>query len=261
MGGLFLADRALVPIRMAFRRQREFVADASHELRTPLAILRASTEVLDRELQEAAPAVAASPDIREVVDNLLSETDRMSHLVGDLLTLARADSGDLQLEIRPMDLAEVAEGVARKVGLLARNKGIELATSLPQSLPMEGDAARLEQMLLILLDNAVKYTDAGGRVDLTVETRGTRAELRVSDTGIGIPARDLPRIFERFYRVDKARTRAEGGTGLGLAIARWIIDAHRGSVHVESEPGRGTIFTILLPLHHRSQPDRNQDRI
>lgn len=261
VGGLFLAGRALVPIRLAFRRQREFVADASHELRTPLAILRASAEVLDRELQAAAPAAAAAPEVREVLDDLLSETDRMGRLVGDLLTLARADSGDLELDLRPLDLAEVAEGVARKVGHLARRKGVELETALPAALRMEGDAARLEQLLVILLDNAVKYTDAGGRVTLAVEPRGNRAEVRVSDTGIGIPAADLPRIFERFYRVDKARTRAEGGTGLGLSIARWIIDAHRGTVQVASEPGRGTTFTISLPLHPKPHSGRTEDRV
>ncbi len=251
VGGLFLANRALVPIRLAFRRQREFVADASHELRTPLAVLRASAEVLDRELRGGAPEVAGRPAVHETLDNLLSETERMGRLVSDLLTLARADSGDLELDLKPMDAAEVAGSAARKAGVLAREKGVEFSASLPGALPMEGDPARLEQLLLILLDNAVKYTDAGGRVTLRAAARGNRVEFQVSDTGIGIPPAELPRIFDRFYRVDKARSRQQGGTGLGLAIARWIVDAHGGTIQVESEPGRGTTFTVSLPLHAR----------
>ncbi len=241
-GGLFLADRALVPIRQAFRRQREFVADASHELRTPMAIIRASAELLDREL------AGAPGDTRELVGNVLSESDRMGRLVEDLLTLARADSGEMDLERKSFDLAQVAEGVARKVGLLAREKGVALDTHLPPALPVTGDATRLEQLLLILLDNAVKYTPAGGRVTLTANPHRDRVELAVSDTGIGIPPEDRERIFDRFYRVDKARSRAAGGTGLGLAIARWIVDAHGGAIRVDSTPGQGSTFTVSLPV-------------
>lgn len=252
IGGLFLAGRALVPIREAFRRQREFVADASHELRTPLSILRASAEVLDRELPAAAPkGEGRSPAVQELIDNLVSETSRMGRLIGDLFTLARADSGDLELDLQRLDLAALAEGVVRRINLLAKEKNVNLEAALPARLPVEGDPARLEQLLLILLDNAVKYTPAGGKVTMSVEARSPLAEIRVADTGIGIPAADLPRIFDRFYRVDKARSRDQGGTGLGLSIARWIAEAHHGTIRVESEPGRGTVFTASIPLQQK----------
>lgn len=241
-GGLFLADRALIPIRQAFRRQREFVADASHELRTPLAIVRASAELLDKEL-------AGSPtQTRELVDNLISETDRMNRLVGDLLTLARADSGEADIDKQPFDLVPAAEAVVRKIGLLAKEKNIAVESHLPPSVPLRADAARIEQLLFILLDNAVKYTPDGGRVRLEAAVKKDRLELKVSDTGIGIPPEEQEHIFERFYRVNKARSRAAGGTGLGLSIARWIIAAHGGSTQVASAPGKGTTFTVTIPL-------------
>lgn len=250
LGGVFLANRALVPIRLAFRRQREFVADASHELRTPLAILRASAEMLRKELEGKA-ATAGTAEAEELLGNILSETDRMGRLVGDLLTLARADSGELDVEIQPTDLARIARDAAGKAEILAREKGVALEARIPETLPVEGDAARLEQLLLILLDNAIKYTEPGGLVTLRLENQGHRPAIVVADTGIGIPAGDIPRIFDRFYRVDKARSRQQGGTGLGLAIAKWIIEAHNGQVHVESTPGKGTTFTITLPAPGR----------
>ncbi len=244
-GGLFLAGRALVPVRRAFEQLRRFTADASHELRTPLAIVRTSAELLERRLG------GAPPETRELVDNVLSEARRMERLVSDLLTLARADAGET-MEREPVDLAAVAAEAARKAGVLASRKGITLATELPDRLTIRGDRGRLLQLVLILLDNAVKYTDPGGRVTLRLGTRGRLAELAVSDTGVGIPRQDLARIFDRFYRVDKARSRAAGGTGLGLAIAAWIARSHGGRIRVESEPGRGSTFTVELPA---GEPD------
>ncbi len=239
-GGLFLAGRALVPVRRAFDQLRRFTADASHELRTPLAIVRTSAEMLARRLGDA-PA-----ETRELLDNVLSEAGRMERLVGDLLTLARADAGEVP-EREPVDLAGVAAEAARKAGVLAAKKGLTLTADLPDRLLVQGDRDRLLQLALILLDNAVKYTDPGGRVTLRLRPHGRTAELAVSDTGVGIPRRDLERIFDRFYRVDKARSRAAGGTGLGLAIAAWIARSHGGSIRVESEPGRGSTFTVEIP--------------
>lgn len=240
-GGLFLSGRALVPIRQAFQRQREFVADASHELRTPLAIVRAAADVLQKEQGPEAPTA-------ELVDDIRSESERMARMVSDLLTLARADSGERDVKPDSCDLVPITESALRKVSLLAREKGLALASSLPAALPAEADPDRLEQLLIILLDNAIKYTDPGGQVKLTLTSRANRAEIAVQDTGIGIPPEEIPHIFDRFYRVDKARSRQQGGTGLGLAIARWITQAHRGDIHVESVPGRGTTFTVSLPL-------------
>lgn len=258
-GGLFLAERALVPIRQAFQRQRDFVADASHELRTPLSVLRASAEVLQRDAQRA-PAGPERDETLELTGNIISETDRMTRLVGDMLTLARADSGELQLDVTALDFTQIARSALRKVQVLARAKQIEMESELPERLPMRGDAGRLEQLLLILLDNAVKYTPPGGRVTLTARQRGKHnaesVELAVSDTGIGIPAADLPHIFERFYRADKARSREQGGTGLGLSIARWIVQEHGGQISAQSSPSQGTTFRVTLPL--RQQEARNQ---
>lgn len=244
IGGSFLAGRALIPIAEAFRKQREFVADASHELRTPLAILRASAELLEQEVKNT-PVEAGT---RELVDNLLSEGERMNRLVGDLLTLARADSGNVDLDLAKVDLVGVAERALQKTGVLAQKKGIVVRADLPPDLTIKGDAGRLEQLLLILLDNAVKYTDPGGRITLSARRNKNRAEVAVTDTGAGIPRQALPHVFDRFYRVDKARSRDQGGTGLGLAIARWIAEAHGGTIQVQSTPGKGSTFTVAIPL-------------
>ncbi len=240
LGGSFMAGRAMQPILAALRRQREFAADASHELRTPLSIIRTSAELLRDE-------VGAREEARELVENIVSESRRMTALVEDLLTLARADSGELELEIAPTDLARLAREAVDRIGPLAREKGVAVEAFLPSSLPLAGDSRRLEQLLLILLDNAVKYTPRGGRVTVNGEKKNHRVEIRVRDTGPGIPPGEREKVFERFYRGDKARSRREGGAGLGLAIARWIVEAHRGHIRLESEPGKGTLVVVSLP--------------
>lgn len=250
IGGLFLAGRALIPIRMAFKRQLEFVADASHELRTPLSIIRTSAEMLDKELKDSE--AADNPMVRELMDNLLSESERMGHLVSDLLTLARADSSEELLDIKRIDIAALMQGVARKFSVLAQQKGINLSAETPPRLEIDADPARLEQLLAILCDNAIKYTNPGGQVRVSLSTAGNKARIAISDTGVGIPPEHLPRIFDRFYRVDKARSREQGGTGLGLAIAKWIAEAHGGSIEAASTPGKGTTFTVSLPMNKTS---------
>ncbi len=246
LGGLFLAERALIPIRLAFRRQVEFVADASHELRTPLSIIRTSAEMLDAELKDTE--AKQNPMVVELMDNLLSESERMGRLVSDLLTLARADSHEAKLNITRMDTAPIFQGIVRKFSVLAEKKGIKLLADIPEKLEMDTDPTRLEQLLVILCDNAIKYTGEGGQVRLSVSQAAGKARISVSDSGVGIPAEHLPRIFDRFYRVDKARSREQGGTGLGLSIAKWITDAHEGTIEVTSEPGKGTTFTVTLPI-------------
>src|SRR5919202_6451634 len=215
-GAWFLSGRALVPIHEAFRRQQEFVADASHELRTPLTVLRSATDVLD---QHRAEPLAAN---RELFDDIRQEIVRMERLASDLLTLARSDRGELELMTAPLDLAELAGDVARRTTPLAQSRGVELGFQNTAQPLVEVDPDRIQQVLLILLDNAIKHTPVGGRVDVRVRTDGGMAVAEVVDTGSGIAPEHLPRIFDRFYRAEKARSREAGGTGLGLAIAKML---------------------------------------
>jgi signal transduction histidine kinase len=241
LGSMFLANRALVPIRQAFARQRQFTADASHELRTPLALIRANAEMLalhSERLPDGDP---------ELVGEIIYETDHLNRLVGDLLTLARADAGSLELNTQPVDFRALVSDVHDDLSRIAEANGIASDVTLDGPVTVQGDEGRLRQLLLILLDNALKYTDPGGRVDISLERDDNRARLVVSDTGIGIPADDLPHIFERFYRVDRAREHESGGTGLGLSIAQWIVQAHHGNIKVDSDVGQGTRFQIELP--------------
>ncbi len=239
-GGLWLAGRALVPIRRALETQQRFVSDASHELRTPIAVVKANNELLLRHPEET---VEASLDHVEAV---ATETEHMAHLVEDLLTLARADEGRAALAPADLDLGELVEEVGRDMAALAelRGVGLEVRTTLVH---VDGDRQRLRQLAVILIDNALKYTPAGGSVIATVERVGKRALFRVQDTGPGIAPEEQRRIFDRFYRVDSARSRAAGGSGLGLPIARWIAEAHKGRLSVESSPGKGATFIVRLP--------------
>jgi two-component system, OmpR family, sensor histidine kinase CiaH len=242
LGSLFLAGRALVPIRQAFARQRQFTADASHELRTPLALIRANAEMM------ILRGNHLDDENAELVQEIIRETDHLNRMVGDLLTLARADSETLELRIAPMDFRSLVEEVHDDLQRIAEARDIEGTVSLNGPISIHGDEVRLRQLLLILLDNALKYTDPGGRVNVSLSRVDGRARLIVEDTGIGIPPQDVQHIFERFYRVDRAREHESGGTGLGLAIARWIVQAHHGTIKVESELGKGTKFQVDLPV-------------
>lgn len=218
--------------------QQRFLADASHELRTPLAAIRTNVEALLR-------GAVAEPAVRdETLRAVVRETDRMGRLVADLLVLARADAGQPVAHQR-VALDSLLLDVYRQTRTLALD--VRLAIGELEQVEVEGDADRLKQLLLNLVDNAVRATPAGGTVTLEVARQGQAAVLRVRDTGVGIPAEHLPRIFERFYRVDLPRSRATGGTGLGLAICRWIAEAHGGRISVESREGQGSTFTVLLP--------------
>ncbi len=243
IGGYLLAGRALRPIRAAIDSQRVFIADASHELRTPLSVIRANAELLKRHRSEPVDANS------EAVDDIVSESDRLGRMVSQMLTLAHADAGRSTLTLAEVALDETADEVARGMRLLAESRGVAFAAEIERPLRLRGDSDRLRELLTILTDNAIKYTEASGNVRLEVRrSAGGKALVRVSDTGHGIPAESLPHIFDRFYRVDKARSREAGGTGLGLSIARWIAEAHGGSIHAESTPGEGTTMTVELPL-------------
>jgi signal transduction histidine kinase len=243
----FLSGRALVPIQHAFQQQQEFIADASHELRTPLTVLRSATDLLNKYRDEPLEKNG------ELFDDVRAEIVRMERLAQDLLTLARSDAGGLELMTAPLDIAAVAADVVRRTTPLAQSHGVQLSLKADsQESTVEADPDRLQQVLLILIDNAIKHTPSGGRVDVRVRRHGQQAEVEVADTGSGISPEHLPRIFDRFYRADKARARVAGGTGLGLAIAKMLVDAHSGQLHISSTVGDGTQATMSLPLlaHH-----------
>lgn len=243
--GQLMAGRAMRPIRQSFDRQREFVADASHELRTPLSVIQASLDVIEEEEKGKLSAFS-----HQVLQDMKDETRRMGRLTQDLLTLARADSGAMQLEKSTFDLAEMAKQVVRTFQPFASQKGILLSYQGVETLPIHADRERIHQLLTLLIDNGIKYTPEKGEVKLLLHVEGKgvrrRAVIAVKDTGIGIPTEKLSRIFDRFYRVDKARSREAGGSGLGLSIAKWIVASHGGEIGVESVEGEGTTFTVRL---------------
>jgi signal transduction histidine kinase len=240
LGGWYLARKALLPARHVFERQRDFIANVSHELGTPLALLRANADVLLRNRSRFA-----REDV-ELLEDIVAETSYMDKMTSNMLLLARMDAGQLHLERETLDLGQFAEGVVQRARALAEQAGISLMFQQEEAARVEGDRVLLEQVVLILLDNALKYTQPGGKVSVSTFTENGQACLRVSDTGIGIAHADLARLGERFYRVDKARSREVGGHGLGLSIARGIVAAHKGKLTLTSEPGKGTSATISL---------------
>ncbi len=253
VGGFFLAGRALRPIKAAMDRQQAFVADASHELRTPLSLIRANAELLQRHPEE--PVSSNMP----ALDDIINEADRLGTLVGQMLTLARADAQGTPFHFADVALPELIEDVGRQARLLADKKGLRLHIAASGPAQVRGDEVRLRELLLILLDNAVKFTDAGGNVGLTLQLEGGKVMIRVTDSGRGIPPETIPHIFDRFYRADRARSRSEGGAGLGLAIAKWIVEAHKGSIHADSKLDQGTTFTVELPEQRASGGMRERE--
>jgi len=234
-------------IEAAFLRVTQFTGDASHELRTPISLIRTEAEIVLRKSR-------SEPEYREALRHILLEAERTTSLVEKLLSLARADSGRGPLEIRRFDLRETVLKVASEWRTVAGSEGLRFAESITASeVPIDGDETVLHQLLNILLDNAVKYTPPGGRIDLSLDQRALaqqdhKAVLTVVDSGIGIAVEDQTKIFERFYRADKARSSELEGAGLGLAIALWIVQQHRGSIGVQSSPGKGSVFVVELPL-------------
>jgi heavy metal sensor kinase len=225
----------------AVQASKRFVADASHELRTPLAVLRGELEGLaqDRELKAHT---------REALGSLLEEVDRLSDVVEGLLALSRLDAGEGKSAWVAFDLAELATSTAEQMSLLAEDKSIRVVCQSSPGAMVEGDRARLKQVIVNLLDNAIKYTPPGGRVELKVTREGGCAVLDVVDNGIGIPAEALSHVFQRFFRADGSRSREQGGAGLGLSIVKSICAAHGACVEVLSEPGKGSTFRIRQPL-------------
>jgi len=228
-------------LEKSFRNIREFSLSIAHELKTPLTILRGESE-----LALAHPLTPA--EAQELALMYLEETSRLSRIVDDLLTLARVESGQMSLDLAPVDLHTLLEEINEDALILASGKDLTVTMEQNDEARPAGDPVRLRQLLRALISNAVRYTDPGGTIRIRSRRLAAEVQVSVEDTGIGIPAESLGKIFDRFYRVDEARTRASGGTGLGLALARWIAEAHHGSIDVRSTPGVGSCFTVHLPL-------------
>jgi signal transduction histidine kinase len=231
-----------------FTSQRRFIADVSHELRTPLTVIKGEVSLMRRIGQVD----------EESLTSVEGEVDRLTRLVGDLLILAQAESGRLPMDMRPVELDTILLEVFQQMRTLAGDK-LQLHIAEIDQVQVTGDRDRLKQVLVNLISNAIQYTPAGGGVTLSLQKNNEQARLIVRDTGPGIPAQDLPHIFERFYRGERSRKRAAGsqtsGFGLGLSIAYWIVRNHGGSIEVDSHEGQGTTFCIWLPLKPAPAPD------
>ena len=235
-------NEMLARLEGAFHRMTKFTADASHELRTPVSVMRTSAELSLRKPRTAE-------QYREALCQILVESEKVSQLIEQLLILARADAGPAVLPLVPTDLTMTLSTACQEASPLAQAKQLTFCEFLPQQpLWIRGDASALGRLFLILLDNAVKYTPGGGRIEVRLSTEDGLAVANIRDTGIGIAPEDLPHVFDRFYRADPARSRESGGAGLGLAIGRWIVEAHHGEIRVESQPSKGSSFQIRLPL-------------
>jgi heavy metal sensor kinase len=226
-------------LQRSFEEIRRFTADASHELRTPLAAIRAETEV-------ALGKPLTTAEHQELLGSILEECERLTRLTDQLLTLSRQDANTAGQPREPVDLAALIDKVVETMRPLAESKGLNLSNGDKGPVRVTGDEARLREVFYNLLDNAIKYTPEGGAIDVRLERQDGRAVVTVRDTGIGIPPEHLPRVFDRFYRVDKVRGRAEGGTGLGLSIAQSIVCAHGGRIELDSTPGQGTTCTVMF---------------
>ena len=245
LGGFVLARQSTAPVERSMEQMRRFMADAAHELRTPVTILRSRAEIALSQDRDATGDAAAFQAIER-------EADRIGGIVGDLLTLARADAGEREVVRAPLFLDDVVSQAVSSARALAERKGVTLAVGSFEEAQIIGDAELVERLVLIVLDNAIKYTTAGGRVGIDVTAQDGKRSVVVSDSGVGIPADQLPRIFERFYRGEGARRHAEGA-GLGLPIARWIADLHDARISVASDP-TGTRVEIDFPPARVSLP-------
>jgi two-component system sensor histidine kinase CiaH len=243
IAGYVLARRALVPIQKAWDKQQQFIADASHELRSPLSVVQGQMQLLlrhpDHTIEEESVPISA----------VLKETQRMSNMVGGLLLLARGDSHEEVIYCKPVRVDGIVREMATNIAPIMDYKQLRLQAHMEDAeLLINGDEDRLMQLFMIVMDNAIKFTQERGQIDLVCVRQGKSVLVTVKDNGMGISERDLPLVFNRFYKGDTARDRRDHGAGLGLSIARWIVEQHQGSIHISSEAGRGTAVTIRFPL-------------
>jgi heavy metal sensor kinase len=234
-------NEMIARLETSFRQVQQFSADASHELRTPLTVMKGESELALRRPR-------SPEEYRLVLESNLEEIDRMARIVEDLLFLSRADLGEVSMEHQPVRLDGLVEDIQRQAAVLGQEQGIEVLIENIQPATVLGDELRLRELVLNIVENAVRYSRAGGQVKLVLTQDGSAVYLTVSDQGIGISPEAKGRIFDRFYRADEARAHSPKGTGLGLAICKWIAEAHQGHIEVESEPGKGSRFTVVLPV-------------
>lgn len=238
---LFMASRALIPIQKSWESQKNFIADASHELRTPLTVIQTNLDIV-----MDSPKETVEEQILWL-ENIQMESKLMAKLVEDLLFLARADSPQATVKMHSFQLDLAVRETLSPFEPVAARAQLQIKTSIAENVPFHGDQIRIKQLVAILIDNAIKYTPAKGEISVQLKDTNNRIQLIISDTGEGLEKAHLDRIFDRFYRVDKARSRESGGTGLGLSIAQWIVKEHKGTIKVTSVPQQGTTVTISLP--------------
>ncbi|PED07521.1 sensor histidine kinase [Bacillus pseudomycoides] len=242
--GFFLAGKALVPIRNSWEKQQQFVSDASHELRTPLAVIQSKTDVLFQ-----SPSATIEEKAIDI-STISKECRRLSKLVANLLLLARSDSNQIEMYKKEFALDELLTEVVDPYTEIAAYQEKKMTLEIESKVSFIGDRERIHQMVVILLDNAMKYTDVGGTIQVACMQTNGSITIQVKDNGIGIKEAEIPKLFDRFYQGDKARTKAEGA-GLGLSIASWIVEKHHGKIKVESKMNEGTCFEVILPKNQR----------
>ncbi len=239
VGGATLASKSTTPIISAFEQMRRFMGDAAHELKTPVAVLRARADV-------ALQKPRGQPEYEDILGHISGEAQRLGKLVENMLQLARADAGQWPVAREKVFLDDVLMDATSAASALGAEKGVQVDIGTLEESPVEGDPTLLRQLFMILLDNAIHFTPAGGQVTASLQRNGRYCSVVVADTGTGIPEEAIPHIFERFYRADPARGRA--GAGLGLSIAKWIVDAHAAEIRVRSKEGKGTTITVDFGL-------------
>lgn len=241
VAGYLFSSKAAQPLEDNLLVLRRFMTDAGHELSTPISIIQANAEAMEVDIERNEPAESRLAVISRA-------TERMGKLVQDLMLLSKMESPQLETKRVPLDFDKLVHNLLEEFDELFKAKGVELKGTVIQSAPIYGDPESLKRLVTNLLQNALRYTEPGGSVSISIESTPRYAKLKVSDTGIGIPPESLPRIFDRFYRVDKSRSRQAGGVGLGLSIVKAIVDAHKGKMEVHSKLDSGTVFSIMLPM-------------
>jgi len=238
----FLAGLSISPVKKAWQRQKEFVADASHELRTPLSVIQTN---LDAALSDQEGSIN---DNEMWLNNAYTETQMMTKLVEELLTLAQIDADQIRVMREKINFSDICMSVIDRFRVKLKDNNLELNINIDEDVFIMGDSLRIAQLITIFIDNAIKYTNRDGKIEITLKAINDCAVFKISDSGMGMSQRDAERVFDRFYRADKARHRENGGTGLGLSIAKWISDNHKGKIAVESKIEEGTTFIVEFPI-------------
>ncbi|MCU4989339.1 HAMP domain-containing histidine kinase [Bacillus cereus] len=242
--GFFLAGRALIPIQNSWEKQQQFVSDASHELRTPLAVIQSKTDVLFQ-----SPSATIEEKAMDI-STISKECRRLSKLVSNLLLLARSDSNQIEMDKKTFEMDKLLEEIVDPYKEIASYQEKEMILKVEHDISFMGERERIHQMMVILLDNAMKYTNKGGHIQIECTQTNSSIRIRVKDDGIGVKDEDIPKLFDRFYQGDKARSASEGA-GLGLSIANWIVEKHYGKISVESKWGESTCFDVIFPKNQR----------